>query len=88
MDVFLCVSQAANMKTQTHANSLLLGNPFRCFATEQCVTHPRESTYAFNCATFIITFHFHFNKLPISHRSSQAQCQREWISRVKSSDWL
>lgn len=88
MDNSLCVSQPVNMKTQTHANPLLLNNPFRCFAVEWCVTHPRQSTYTVNYATFVITFHFHFNRLSISHRSSQAQCQRERITRVKSSEQI
>lgn len=74
MDSFLHVSQAVHTKTQTNANPLLLDNPFWCYATEQRVTQPRQSSYAVNCAMFITTFHFLFNRLSISHGYSQARC--------------
>lgn len=61
-------------KYEDHAKPLLLNNPSWCYATEQCVTQPRQSSYAVSCAMFIITFHFHFNRLSISHRYSQAHC--------------
>lgn len=71
------------MKTRTHANPCFSNNPFRCFAMLLILDVNDECSTAYS-----INFHFHFNRLSISKRSSKAQRQREWITKAKSSEQI